>query len=157
MTACILCHNDVDGGVLQCPACQRGEPYDRAVLDCPTTGSVTLEQARAAARQALSDETRTGGKLECDVQAEIVALLELHGWAVYQNTVRGVRPKGVTPGIPDLFAVRERLVWIECKRPAGKVSAAQAQCHARLRAAGQRVIVAYDIEDVADLTREAAA
>ena len=80
-------------------------------------------------------------RLEKDIQADIVKLLETVGAAVYK--IGTTRKKGdhqgtmQTPGIPDLVAfvrmpwkvseVRPRYVqlWIEVKRPGGAMSDAQ--------------------------------
>jgi hypothetical protein len=91
-------------------------------------------------------------KVEADIQREVVAWLELHGWDVSITAVRQ-RPRGVTVGTPDLYVRRgpER-IWVEVKRPSEGPSEAQLQWHAAERAAGGTVIVAYSIDDVAALT-----
>jgi hypothetical protein len=98
--------------------------------------------------------------LERDEQANVRALLELVGFAVYTLGTRRARPDGEaldddearrrvfstrqTPGIPDLYALQGRAgaavaaVWIECKRPGGdpvkKLSQPQAEFRELCRA-----------------------
>lgn len=45
------------------------------------------------------------------------------------------------PGLPDLFLVRERVIWAELKTQRGRLSREQADWIAALRAAGQEVYV----------------
>jgi Holliday junction resolvase len=91
------------------------------------------------------------GRTEAEIQAEVVAYLRLHGWAVWKTSAHR-HAKGVDRGIPDLIAIRERLVFIECKEPVnGVVSAEQREFHAAARAAGIEVVIAYSIDDVAHL------
>ena len=74
--------------------------------------------------------------LEKEIQADIVALLETVGAAVYKIGTK--RKKGdhqgtmQTPGIPDLVAfvtvpclLRPVQLWVEVKRPGGTMSEAQ--------------------------------
>ena len=65
--------------------------------------------------------------LEKEIQADIVKLLETVGAAVYK--IGTTRKRGdhqgtmQTPGIPDLVAfVNAMQLWIEVKRPGGKMS-----------------------------------
>jgi hypothetical protein len=100
---------------------------------------------------------------EAEIQTEIVAWLRLHGWDVTVTSAHR-HAKGVTAGTPDLYCRRpcapgdwpER-VWIEVKRPGGRVSPAQREWHGCEVASGGYVIVAYGTEDVAELARARAA
>jgi hypothetical protein len=129
MTTCTRCHfyDATDGRV--CRACRAAR--------------VVLPAARASTLPP---------KVEADIQREVVAWLELHGWDVSITAVRQ-RPRGVTVGTPDLYVRRGReRVWVEVKRPSEGPSEAQLRWHAAERAAGGTVIVAYSIDDVAHLT-----
>ena len=54
---------------------------------------------------------------------------------------------GVRRGAPDLLIVIDgRACFLELKAPGGRVTAAQHECHAALRAAGAEVVVATDID-----------
>ena len=54
---------------------------------------------------------------------------------------------GVRRGAPDLLIVIDgRACFLELKAPGGRVTAAQHECHAALRAAGACVAVATDID-----------
>jgi hypothetical protein len=54
---------------------------------------------------------------------------------------------GVKAGAPDLFLVcGGQCFCLELKAPAGRLTAAQAQCHEQLKRAGARVSVVHDID-----------
>jgi hypothetical protein len=54
---------------------------------------------------------------------------------------------GVVAGIPDLFILhRGQLFGLELKAEGGRVTAAQASCHSRLRASGARVATAVGVD-----------
>jgi hypothetical protein len=88
---------------------------------------------------------------EADVQRLVTDAAELYGWRWVHfrpaQTSRGWRtpvqgPLGV--GWPDLFLARPRdgrLLGVECKGSAGRVTDAQRAVHALLRAAGLPVEV----------------
>ena len=59
---------------------------------------------------------------------------------------------GLLPGFPDVWCGwREQVLLIEVKAKGGRTSPAQDDVHARLRANGFDVIVAYSTDDVAPL------
>ena len=93
-----------------------------------------------------------GQALESAIQAQLAAYLRLTGWTVWEMQLGSAGGGSVycTPGITDLYVCRPgRTVWLEVKRPGtGRVSPAQQQRHAELRAAGQEVYVVRSIEDV---------
>ena len=63
-----------------------------------------------------------------------------------------------TPGTPDVLVVLPpagRLVGIELKSPAGRISPAQRAVHETLRAAGAVALVVRSIEDLEAGLREA--
>jgi len=73
------------------------------------------------------------------------------GWVVFhvpnegrrgQREAERLQREGVVAGAPDLVCVRGgRVVFLEMKKPGGRVSAAQKQFHAALRRAGAEVHV----------------
>jgi len=54
--------------------------------------------------------------------------------------------EGVVPGVPDLFVPELRL-WIEMKKPGGRLSEAQKSMIEYLEGIGHTVIVAYGARD----------
>ncbi len=98
------------------------------------------------------------GRLEHDDQAEFVRWFRWNfkGVLIYA-TLSGARvsgPKeanklkaeGMVAGIPDLHIPAWRL-WLELKRQGGKLSPAQVEMIAYLQSVGQKVIVAYGVDD----------
>lgn len=95
---------------------------------------------------------------EAAFQADAVEHLTLLGWDIqetYKGSSRG-GPVWVTPGWPDLVLYRApRLMWFaELKQPGNKPTDSQLACHARLRAAGFRVVVAYDLDTLLAVAEE---
>lgn len=95
---------------------------------------------------------------EAAFQADAVEHLILLGWEI-QETLKGSRGNStvyVTPGWPDLVIYRApRRIWFaELKQPGNKPSAAQLECHARLRAAGFRVVVVWTLHDLLAVEQE---
>ena len=64
-------------------------------------------------------------------------IARLMGWRCYHT----LRSKGSEPGYPDWTLVRERIVFLELKTEAGKVSPAQADWIVALEAAGGEIYV----------------
>ncbi len=55
---------------------------------------------------------------------------------------------GVRAGIPDIIAIKAGLTYaLELKAPGGRLSPAQSEVHAALRAAGASVAVACGLDD----------
>lgn len=90
-----------------------------------------------------------GYSSEAELQAAVVAELEAFGWHVQQSLLGSDRGGAVwyTPGFPDLQIYRapRRMAFLELKQPGNRPSEVQLACHARLRAAGYRVTVAYTL------------
>ena len=61
-------------------------------------------------------------------------------------TAKKLQMEGVTPGVPDLFVPELRL-WIEMKKPGGRLSEAQKSMIEYLEGIGHTVIVAYGARD----------
>lgn len=87
--------------------------------------------------------------LEKNIQAAIIKQLEKSGWLVIkliQTTMNG---------IPDLLALRDgTAVFIEVKRPGGKVSPLQTFRIEQIKEKHFQVIVAYHQSDVNHLCQE---
>jgi hypothetical protein len=71
----------------------------------------------------------------------------------------GAKRKGMgqVAGFPDIILIMPAhigTVYFEVKAPGGKVSAAQDECHDRLKALGYRVGVVQSIDDVRDCLAE---
>lgn len=95
---------------------------------------------------------------EAAFQADAVEQLTLLGWDV-QESLKGSQgggPVWYTPGWPDLVLYRSpRRIWFaELKQPGHRPSPGQLACHARLRGAGFRVVVAYDLQTLLDAELE---
>ena len=61
-------------------------------------------------------------------------------------TAKKLQLEGVTPGVPDLFVPQWDL-WIEMKKPGGRLSEAQKSMIEYLEGIGHTVIVAYGARD----------
>jgi hypothetical protein len=86
--------------------------------------------------------------LEKQVAWDIVQALRLIGFDI--SSTQQSRASRVTVGIPDLYATHAAWglrLWIECKRPGGRVSKAQQAWHDAERAAGGIVLVATSAAD----------
>ena len=86
--------------------------------------------------------------------------LTLRGWDVqesYKGSAGG-GPVWYTPGWPDLVLYRaQRRIWFaELKQPGNKPTETQLARHARLRNAGFRVVVAYDLNTLLTVADEEA-
>ncbi len=81
-----------------------------------------------------------------DVRDPIISFLQVHGWFVFKHW------QGTSycyPGIPDIEAIRDGVVvYIECKRPGGKLSSDQKQFRDDWMEHGGRWIKAERLEDV---------
>lgn len=89
-------------------------------------------------------------RTEKHIEAGIVRDLRALGCAVTKTSQHG-KPLGMTEGLPDLYASHPRWqirLWIEVKTARGRLRPAQADWHARERAAGGTVIVARSTADV---------
>lgn len=97
-----------------------------------------------------------GLPLEAAIQSQIVQVLRLKGWHVWEMQKGSSGPTGnrrvfCTPGIPDLYVFKPggKAFWLEVKRPkTGKLSPAQVERHRELNLCGLPVYVATSIEEV---------
>jgi len=64
-------------------------------------------------------------------------------------TAKKLQMEGVTPGVPDLFVPAWSL-WIEMKKPGGRLSEAQKNMIEYLTRIGHTVIVAYGARDASE-------
>lgn len=66
-----------------------------------------------------------GGPTEAEIQAEVVCRLRGAGWFV-TVTAQDRSTRRQVAGLPDLIAVRgDRALFVECKRPGGRLRASQ--------------------------------
>lgn len=126
MSVCLACRQPHDGAGLQCATCRTGQTAPAAAAPKPD------------------------GRSEATIQAEIVAWLELHGWRVWKTSSHR-HAKGVDRGVPDLIAIRDRLAFVEVKKPGGRIRPEQREFRAAAQAAGVVSLVAYGLEDVRQL------
>ena len=68
-------------------------------------------------------------------------------------TAKKLQMEGVTPGVPDLFIPAWSL-WIEMKKPGGRLSEAQKDMIEYLTRIGHTVIVAYGARDASEKVLE---
>ncbi len=82
---------------------------------------------------------------ESQLQREIKEYLQWNGWFVYKNH----QSLGSYRGLFDLTAIKNgRVVWIEVKKPKGKVSPLQQQFLEDIKQHGGECFVAKGINDV---------
>jgi hypothetical protein len=87
---------------------------------------------------------------EDEVENDVIVELEALGFDVVKLSQHG-RPKGMTEGIPDLYArhVGRRLrVWIEVKQATGDVRPEQKRWHKTERDAGGEVWTVWCLRDL---------
>ena len=87
---------------------------------------------------------------EREVQLAVVAALGSMGW---ETTIFSVNKKSHTQlrGIPDLYtchAVHRQQIWIECKKPGGKLRPAQERWLARTQASGALCLVIDSVDSL---------
>ena len=68
-------------------------------------------------------------------------------------TAKKLQLEGVTPGVPDLFVPELRL-WIEMKKPGGRLSEAQKSMIEYLEGIGHTVIIGYGARDASEKVLE---
>jgi len=112
---------------------------------------------------AASPKRKPSERKEEQIQRQIVDLLEAYGWLVIRTNKfcgHAIASQGaIEPGMPDLQARKLiyrdalyndwRILWIEVKRPGGKVSLKQATWHQLAQKRGETVIVAESVDAVA--------
>jgi hypothetical protein len=80
---------------------------------------------------------------EQKIQKQISDALKGQGWFVTKLI------KTTTNGVPDVLACKnEQCMFIEVKKPGGKLSKLQEFTHRQMRGKGLTVFVAYGVEDV---------
>ena len=95
------------------------------------------------------------GKLEKEIQKEIIDYLRSEDFFVYKNTSQGQRIQGkgrvksTTKGIPDLTVLKDgKMFYIEVKTLEGVVSKDQIEWMKNAKKYGARILVADCVEDV---------
>jgi hypothetical protein len=83
--------------------------------------------------------------LESQIEAAAVKAAKADGWEAYKFTSPQRR------SVPDRLFIREgRVVFIEFKRPGGKLTSGQEREIAKLRKAGAEVHVCYSAQEAAE-------
>jgi hypothetical protein len=111
--------------------------------------------------QRLASCRKRGALAELDWQPNAIQVLTRMGfWVMRMNIGRKRQKGGVDTGTPDLLVqVAEtktrgaRHCWIELKEPGKEPNPSQAAWHARAKAMGIKVLIAYSTQDVADKLR----
>lgn len=102
-----------------------------------------------------ASRSRTGSRSEKAIEADIIRnIRQLGAFVVKMSQPRRTMQ---TEGTPDLLILWGRFgiaLWVEVKRPGGKLRTMQAVWHREARAAGQTVIVASSTGQVIDALRE---
>ncbi|MFH2042415.1 MAG: VRR-NUC domain-containing protein [Acidobacteriota bacterium] len=87
-------------------------------------------------------------KPETLIMRQIKEYLEYRGWFVYRNH----QSLGSYPGIPDLTALKNgRVVWIEVKRPGGKISEPQASFANNIQGQECEWFCLYSLDDAMEV------
>lgn len=107
--------------------------------------------------------------LERDIQRAIVRVLRLHRFDVEvlrQGAMRVRDPgktrtrfvrQGMSAGTPDLYVVHTRAIWLEVKRPSGRLTEAQEELHEAWRRRGVFVAVVRSPVEAVEAVRAAEA
>lgn len=92
---------------------------------------------------------------EAAIQKHVKFALAVYDYQVYDLS-QGYRPGGKrhastrqTPGIGDLYAIHEAWgdLWMEVKRPGGRLTAHQEEFQRRAQAAGVMAVTVYSADD----------
>lgn len=71
------------------------------------------------------------------------------GMPLHPRTAARMKRQGLKPGIPDVLVVYQgRAIFIEMKRPGGRLSPAQKTMHERITSAGGVVEVCRSVDEV---------
>lgn len=91
---------------------------------------------------------------ESQIQKQAIELLKLSGYLVFRLNSGRARNniRLCPPGTPDLLAVKEgRVLWIEMKKPGGKLRWEQVEMIANLLNKGQEVAVISGILELREM------
>jgi hypothetical protein len=85
-------------------------------------------------------------RTEASIERSVVDFARKHGWVCIKLSTSG--PRGAA-GWPDrlFLGPRRRVIFVEFKRPGGKVTALQASRHAQLGEVGWTVQVMDNVEE----------
>lgn len=118
------------------------------------TVPIKREEARHQAR-LVGGLRRCWAKIEDDAQRPIVFHVP-NGGSRDAREASNLKVQGVLAGVPDLCIVLPggKIVWIEMKARAGRVSLSQTDLHNHFTHLGHLVITGYSAEQALDLLRE---
>jgi hypothetical protein len=109
---------------------------------------ITHPHNRKGPRHYLLSDVPGNKVLESGIRGMIVDYLRIKGWLVWVNW----QGPFSYPGIPDLTAVRNGVtVWIEVKKPGGRLSADQKKFREDIEDYGGNWLLATCIEDIQSL------
>jgi hypothetical protein len=100
--------------------------------------------------------------LESDIHKQVATYLDIAlplssvwstighgGMPLHPRTAARLKAQGLKPGIPDVLIVwKGRAIFIEIKRPGGRLSPAQKAMHERITSAGAVVTTCFSAKDV---------
>lgn len=91
--------------------------------------------------------TRTPAPSETEITRQITGYLATLPNCFYRKIFGGGYYQ--KPGLPDLYiCYRGRSVWVEVKRPGGKLQPVQVETIERMKAAGAEVVVIHDVTEL---------
>lgn len=144
---------------LECRSCGTEIPVDGDAVACPNPDCDRTYEGLAGLGGSGGRPSSRGGRLEEDVQLEIVQEMESLGFHVstLDQGYRGDRSTRQTPGIPDLYLMHpqwELALWVEVKGEKTPVQKSQEAWHAIAGASGVNVTIARSTGDVVEYLRE---
>lgn len=87
--------------------------------------------------------------LESKIQASILKYLKNEGFFTVKTIVNN------KAGVPDIYALKDGInVWIEVKRPGGRVSQIQSYIHSQIREKGGIIFVVDTLDDLKEKLKE---
>ena len=71
------------------------------------------------------------------------------GMPLHPRTASRLKKQGLKPGIPDVLVVHQgRVIFVEIKRPGGRLSPTQKAMHERITSAGAVVTTCHSVDEV---------
>lgn len=87
--------------------------------------------------------------LESKIQASILKYLKDEGYFTFKTIINN------KAGIPDIYALKDGVnVFIEVKRPGGRVSQIQSYTHSKIREKGGNIIVVDTLCDLKEKLKD---
>lgn len=87
--------------------------------------------------------------LESKIQASILKYLKTEDYFTVKTIVNN------KAGVPDIYALKDGIsIWIEVKRPGGRVSPIQSYIHSQIREKGGIIFVVDSLDDLKEKLKE---